>query len=424
MSIATRSPEHGASPTTAPSVDNPRDGWGHPAVISDPARLLGRGWEKIVDEASLRADPTQIASFRAHAQTGDPLADAVVEAMAGPGGPTVRAALEAGFEGGLVAVPGAPREVVAFFGAVNSTPYWLDLATVRRGQEALARAGVLGGIVLGDLSLMGGYLSRRAIKPLMATGELAEMAPRRLAETGMWWMEVTSPGALEPAGQGVAAALRVRLTHAHVRRWLNHRGDWDYEQWDHPLNQVQLAGTHLLFSVVCMGGLRRLGIHYDRSEREAIMHLWRYVGWLIGIEEALLPATESDGWRLLWLVAATELDPDGDSRALAQALHAAAQRDLPAPLAKTGLAFKAAVSRVLLGDYYCDALGLPNSTASKLLVGAVVRAISTAETGRRITPGATLIANTVGRHTRRALFDSAASSTDADRSYSRDRANR
>ncbi len=40
----------------------------------------------------------------------------------------------------------------------------------------------------------------------------------------------------------------------------------------------------------------------------------------MGVDEALLPATETDGWRLFWLMAATELDPDEDSRTLADAL--------------------------------------------------------------------------------------------------------
>ena len=153
--------------------------------------------------------------------------------------------------------------------------------------------------------------------------------------------------------------LRVRLTHAHVRRWMHRREDWDYEAWDAPVNQIQMAGTHLLFSIACLGGLQRLGVRYDERERAAVMHLWRYVGWLMGVEDALLPATEADGWRLFWLMAATELDPDEDSRMLADALtrnSGLAAADAPDLVVQAGLAFNAEMSRYLLGDWACDVL--------------------------------------------------------------------
>lgn len=410
----------GATPTVMSTAAVPD---ASDALVADPATLLGRGWRRLAQESALRADPAQIASFRTFARAGDPPADAVVDAIATGNGRAVRAAVEQAFARELIADPAAPQPVVDFFAGARATPYWVDLAKVRAGQEALARVGIFGLFSLGSLALMGGYLARRAIKPLMRTGELEAMAPRRLAETAAWWLEVTTPGSLEPGGPGVEAALRVRLTHAHVRRWMHRQEDWDYEAWDDPVNQIQLAGTHLLFSVACMGGLQRLGLHYTAAEREAIMHLWRYLGWLSGIDEALLPATEADGWRLFWLMAATEMHPDEDSLALAQALlkgSGLAARDVPGPLIEAGLSFNAGMSRYLLGDEACDALGLPRSRTAKLAVKAMTRAVSTVELGRRVVPGGTLIAGLIGGHARRHLVESLAADLQADRSYSRD----
>lgn len=392
---------------------------------ADPRLLLGRSWRRIVDERSLRADPSQLASFRAHSRHGDPPADGLVAAMAGANGAAVRSAVKAAFQNGLAVDADAPAEVVDFFAAATAVPYWVDAATVVRGQQAIARSGLLGAVVLGNLSLMGGYLSRRGIKPLMMTGELSAMAPRRLAETGAWWVEVTTPGSLSAAGCGVAVTLRVRLTHAHIRRWLVDRGDWNYQDWDDPVNQIHLAGTHLLFSVVMMGGLQRLGLHYDTAEREAIVHTWRYIGWLIGIQESLLPASEADGWRLYWMMAATELNPDDDSLALAQALLTAygpAGLSLPGPLVRRGTDLNGAISRFLLGDQACDALGLPHSHASTLAVHGIAKTVGAIELGRRRIPGSTYIATRLGQRLRTAVVHRLSTTMNADLSYQREHA--
>ncbi len=395
----------------------------HPAVVSDPAQVLGRHFSDLVDESALRPDPRQVEEFRSHAHCADRPADEVVAAMAGPEGRAVRAAVEAAFAKDCTASDDDPEVVRDFFGRAAATPYWVDPRQVEAGQRALARAGVLGLMSLGSLALMGGYLSRRSIKPLVRTGELDAMAPRRLTETAAWWLEVTTPGSLRPGGAGIAAVLRVRLTHAQVRRWMHRREDWDYAAWDAPVNQIQMAGTHLLFSIACLGGLQRLGVRYDERERAAVMHLWRYVGWLMGVEDALLPATEADGWRLFWLMAATELDPDEDSRALADALTRSsglAAADAPDLVVQAGLAFNAGMSRYLLGDWACDTLGLRRSRGGALAVRALTRGVAAAELGRRVVPGATRVAGLVGGLTRKRFIEQAASALEADRTYGRD----
>lgn len=395
----------------------------HPAVVSDPSTVLGRHFSDLVDERALRPDPVQVEAFRRHAHCADPPADAVVAAIAGGDASRVRTALEHGYLRGCRPGDDDPEAVRAFFERAGAAPYWLDLREVEAGQRALSRAGILGLMSLGSLALMGGYLSRRSIKPLVRTGELDAMAPRRLTETAAWWLEVTTPGSLRPGGKGIESVLRVRMTHAHVRRWMHQRDDWDYEAWDAPVNQIQMAGTHLLFSIACLGGLQRLGVRYDERERAAVMHLWRYVGWLMGIEDELLPATETDGWRLLWLMAATELDPDDDSRALADALTRSsgpAALDAPAVVVRAGLAFNAGLSRFMLGDWACDQLGLPRSRAGGVAVRAMTRGIAAAEVGRRLVPGATSVAGALGAATRRRFIERAAADVGADRSYGRD----
>src|SRR4029079_10235172 len=120
---------------------------------------------------------------------------------------------------------------------------------------------------------------------------------------------------------GFKSVIRVRLMHAFVRHKLLRSG-WETDRWGGPINQADMAGTVLSFSVTYLIGLRLLGFVIPRRDREALVHLWRYVGRLLGVSDTLLPATEKESLRLLWLVAATQHGPDDDGRALARALLA------------------------------------------------------------------------------------------------------
>ncbi|MGH3466625.1 MAG: oxygenase MpaB family protein [Thermocrispum sp.] len=379
------------------------------------ARLMGAG--------DLRADRTQLSRLRAFAQADDPLADAVAALLQRD--PRSRELFERGLHRGVDHLQTAPEELWEFFHEVERTPYWVDAERVDRGARTVVRTGLVGMIPLGDMSLMGGYLASRAVKTLIGTGDLEHATARRLAETATWWIDVTTPGALRPGADGYAAALRVRLLHAQVRAAMNRRDDWDYAAWDRPVNQVQTVGTLLLFSQVFLLGTQMLGVRYTQRERDDVLHLWRYVGWLMGVDDELLPAGEEDAWRLLWLLAATEFIPDEDSRRLAGVLleqHAAIGQGL-GPLSgvvgKTAVNLHAAVSRMLLGGPNADYLGLPAARVTSAAVLTFAAANFAAETARRRMPGATTVQRLLGQRTRSWYLTQVQQSLPLDRSYSR-----
>ncbi|TVT62160.1 DUF2236 domain-containing protein [Amycolatopsis rhizosphaerae] len=381
------------------------------------ARLFGPG--------DIRGTEEQVRRFREYAQAEDGLADEVVAMFHRLPKGQGRALFERALTGGIAAVDDPPRELVEFFRAVEATPYWVDYDRLDRGARAITRTGVLGLFPLGDMSLMGGYLASRATKSLVATGEIEHMAGRRLVETAAWWIEVTTPGKLRPGESGYAAALRVRLVHAYVRAAMNRRDDWDYAAWDRPVNQVQTTGTLLLFSLVFVLGTQLLGIRYSARERADIIHLWRYAGWLLGVDEELLPATEEDAWRLLWLLAATEFIPDEDSKRLAKALlvsheqvgsgRGAAGR----VLSHLSVRVHSSISRLVLGKTNADFLELPDDPIAQ---GAVVTAAAlnyAAETVRQYIPGATLLREVVGGLERRRYLDQLSRIFQLDPTYAR-----
>ncbi|EHY89552.1 oxygenase MpaB family protein [Saccharomonospora azurea] len=373
--------------------------------LPDPELLRQGGFRLatlLFAPADIRGTERQRRRLRAFAEREDPLADAVVAMMRRMPRGRGRALFDQALDQGIDSLDDPPGELVDFFDSVEATPYWVDHRRLDRGARAVVRTGVLSLFPLGDMALMGGYLASRATKPLVGTGAIEYAATRRLIETTRWWLDVTTPGALQVGAAGYAAALRVRVVHAHVRAAMNKRDGWDYAAWDRPINQVQTAGTLVLFSLVYVVGMRMLGVRYTESERADIIHLWRYVGWLMGVDDELLPATEDDAWRLLWLLAVTEFVPDEDSKRLAAALlrsHAAVGADrglLGTVLGELSMRVHGSISRLVLGPANADFLGLPDDPLAQAAVVTAAAGNFAAETVRQLVPGATWMQERLG----------------------------
>jgi len=376
----------------------------------------------------IRPTAAQRESYRRFTRIGDPVADAVVAMFRRLPTGVGRRMFELAVEQGIEAVDDPPGELTAFFAQVDAMPYWVDPHKLELAARVTARTGPWGAyFALPGLALMGGYLASRADKTLMASGNLTEMAPRRLAETANWWLDVTSPGGLGRFAPGFKGILRVRLMHALVRAGMQRRPDWNYDEWDHPVNQSQTVGTLMLFSLANIIGCQALGLRFSPSEKAAVYHFWRYVGVLLGLDPEIIPADEVDTWRLFWLQADYEFLPDDDSRKLAQALLAAGGESLtlddddPASrvVRQVFTNYVAAYSRLLLGRSNADFLGLPDSKpfqAAVLLTAAVNRA---AEIPRQFVPGATRVSEVLGQRVRQHLIRRFTAVTSGDNTYSR-----
>ena len=294
---------------------------------------------------------------------GDPLADAVVSDLASMPRDARNALIDQCLDGGVATRSEVPQSVLELFDELDTVPFWVDFERIERGAEVVLRAGLLAGLVLGSYSLVAGYCSPAGNKPLAFSGRLEEDAPRRLAETSRFVEAVIARGGMHRHAAGFACTVKVRLVHASVRRMLLASPSWNIDAWGHPINQVDMAGTILLFSHVLLDGLSRLGFDTSLEEREDVLHLWRYVAYLMGVKDELRCATESEA-RLLWdLLTTTQGPPDDDSRALASALldsqvesaRTPEQRAHAERMRPVGYT----VSRFLLGDAMADGLGYP-----------------------------------------------------------------
>ncbi|MGH7436564.1 MAG: oxygenase MpaB family protein [Polyangiaceae bacterium] len=312
----------------------------------------------------------QLEAIRRNMQVGDPLAEGVVSMYASLPPGQGRAVLDQALEKGIESIERPPAALVALFAQLDREPAWLDRDKLTLASDVSRRIGPSGELVLRNLSLMGGYLGAAAAKPLVFTGQLERVTARRLVETSKFWLDVTTRGGLERRAEGFKSTVRVRVMHAQVRAMLLKSDKWDMG-WGYPLNQWDSMVTTLEFSVIFLTGLRALGFLFTRREREAIVHLWRYVGYLIGVDEEILPAGEADAMRALYHAIATVGSSDEDSRRLGQSLadvplHRAGEGFLPQRLARIERTLRVGFSRYVLGDEAADTLGLP-PTATKYL---------------------------------------------------------
>jgi hypothetical protein len=267
-------------------------------------------------------------------------------------------------------------------------PDWADPARIATAQGLFARRGWEIALALFCSSLPQCYAVAKTARLLAGTGELTQRARRRLLETARFVVAVMEPGALGPGGRGVEAVRRLRALHDGVRQRALREPTWD-PAWGAPLNQEDLAGTLLTFSLLPLEALGRLGRPPAPEEAEAWLHVWNVVGHLLGVERHALPpdvaaaAGQMDALRRRHWAASAE------GGRLAEALVSVLRSCLPAPLAPLTVP----LIRHLAGDRCADLLGLPPAGAARRLVsvGTALRgALGRAMPPRRLTPSDSL----------------------------------
>ncbi|MCG8392345.1 MAG: DUF2236 domain-containing protein [Pseudomonadales bacterium] len=111
-----------------------------------------------------------------------------------------------------------------------------------------------------------------------------------------------------------------------------------------------------------------MGVPVTPRESRAVMHLWKYTCWLMGVDEKWLVDTERDGIVLLHHTLMTQSQPDWTSQELGQAL---AQEPLERHFSRfeklqRKLAYQKhlSVSRYFLDRTKMRQLGLPESVSA------------------------------------------------------------
>ena len=222
------------------------------------------------------------ADLERQRQVGDDAADEAVRELHEMG---IRPRLHAVEEAAAAKPDGACARLVH---ECSIEPPWLDRSRLRRGQRFFLRHMVITAPALFHLSLVGGFGAPLICRVLSATGYLSGCgggAYRRLLETAVMVIDCMAEDALVPgSGDGWKGVLAVRLLHAEVRVRLMAKASWKREKFGVPINQEDLRATQLAFSMLVLYAVERVGMRASWEDMEDYMHLWRYIGVLMGVK--------------------------------------------------------------------------------------------------------------------------------------------
>ncbi|WP_228379085.1 oxygenase MpaB family protein [Chryseobacterium piperi] len=203
---------------------------------------------------------------------------------------------------GISETDNVPESVKKLFIQTQRKPEWLNDQLLKSGAELCMRCGLDSLISLRDYCLMGGYDFAYLNKPLIVTEALKKGAVKRLSETLDFWVNVTRYNALEIHGKGYEFAIKTRLIHSYARLSIKkHYKNWDTENWGEPINSWDMMATYIGFSLVFLHSLQKLGNTISNEEELGIFHLWKYVGYLLGIPENLLPDNKKQATEYFYL---------------------------------------------------------------------------------------------------------------------------
>jgi hypothetical protein len=202
----------------------------------------------------------------------------------------------------------------AYFKQYSVLPDWADKGKMALAQQIFAKHGPAIASILLFKALPACYACGNGARILNMTGRLTATKDsvaslsRRLMETSQFVTNVMAPGAFEPNGTAVLSILKVRLMHASIRYYILKAVQNAQDQPDGrlpnieveglPINQEDMAGTFLSFSIMITRGLKQLGIVLSDAEERAFLHNWRVVSHMIGLDMRLLPEEPDDAWNL------------------------------------------------------------------------------------------------------------------------------
>ncbi len=211
-------------------------------------------------------------------QVGDPLAKTVIDEGAYQPLFTLRS------NEFFFATDSASKPISALVQDIRLKLETFDLDKINRAQVFFEQHApeIMG--VLGLYSLPYCYAAEEGSKILVKSNYLLANPDKRLQETGDFLLSVGQIDSFGSSGKGLSWILKTRLMHAAIRRQVEL-----VMSYEMPINQEDLMGTNLAFSLIVIRGLRKMGINPKTSEIEDYLYLWKCIGEMLGIEKDRLP---------------------------------------------------------------------------------------------------------------------------------------
>ncbi|MCU1430668.1 MAG: hypothetical protein JWL83_4668 [Actinomycetia bacterium] len=279
-------------------------------------------------------------------------------------------------------------------------PSWANPETLQRGQDFLREHGLEIASALFCGSLPFSYTAADGARVLTRTAELTTgHTTRRLAETGQMLLDLMAGDEppLAPGSLGSNAVRGVRLFHAAVRHMIgNDQQPWPTATAGVPINQEDLVGTLVVFTVVVLDALDEMGVVSNSPEteadRDAYLHFWLAVGHLLGIDYAGLrrgdelgPEEQPLTLEELRLTGEAIFRRHAASSAGGQVLMASLLEAMRRQMFPLMRGYPAALTRRLIGNRNADLLGVPPAGPTRWLFDVlrpVARAVAPRAHGR------------------------------------------
>lgn len=225
-----------------------------------------------------------------------------------------------------------PKELKDFFEFYHSVSQQIPTETLNRGQALFNQKGDLYLAMLGFYSLPYCYAFADGAQVLVRSKRILESIGERLGETGSFVLEIFRPGAFITSQEGFLVCAKVRLIHAFSRFFVEkYARDWNPE-FGKPINQEDMIGTNLAFSLIVLRGWRKLGYKVSPEETTLIMHYWKWIGGLMGINTDFWPDTSKEAFELEKLIRKRHLRRSEAGLKLIGALKGYYQRSIPDPV--------------------------------------------------------------------------------------------
>jgi hypothetical protein len=298
-------------------------------------------------------------------QTGDPLADRVVTELFATGEIAAVNSLMKNLIVNDFPVPeDLPPVVRNYLAQTDALPDWADPDLIKAGEQVFWRFGPQLIVILNLYALPFCYLGKNGVQVLALTTRLLTNPTRRILETAQLLVDVMQPGGLTTGqGRGRRTIQKVRLMHAAVRKLAPMAPGW-VAKYGLPVNQEDLAGTLMAFSWVSLNGLEKLGITVPDAEREAYLHCWRIVGYLLGIHEEMLPKDIMSGEALSMTIARRQFGPCPEGQEMTKALTDMLANIVPGNLFRH---VPALLIRYFLGAQWAGWLGISEAPWTDLV---------------------------------------------------------
>ena len=319
-------------------------------------------------------DPDAADNYIRHTTIGDPVLDPVMEELSELPPSDMHRFIRAGVEQNDDAVLRQAPQVLRDFFDTMEVPEWVDFEAFKPGQRAFFRnmSNMLIAYSIG--SAVEGF-STLVSKPFSISGRVTGLGPgaeRRLRQNNRHMVETYYPGGLLRDGDGWKVSMRIRFVHARMRKFMAESDAWDHASWGTPLSAAHLGGIALYtFSIRQFEHAASMGSVISREERESIVKIWRYVGHILGVPEAILFTSEAEARQIYEIGHLCEPPPDEDAIGVANAVFKAipAMAKVQSDTERKSFQMYAyRLSRALIGNELADRYGYPNTLRIRFLV--------------------------------------------------------